>query len=166
MKRRTVVVLLLVASLFVAPHAARASAEGVGLGVSIGAVMPKGGALSFDDVGLNWGFWVDIPIAWKFHISPSAEIYNLGGDVDENPATDIVLNFKFILPVSFVRIFAGVAAGLTVHNEYDANVGLLAGVSFRVFGPLELFVSAKYKILIDDPNVHMIHTNAGFLFVF
>lgn len=165
MKKASIVALVLLA-LTSAP-AAYASPDGVGLGLSIGTVFPKGGDIEFSDVGLDWGFWVDIPIAWTFHISPSAEIYNVGGDVDgDTVATDIIINFKFIVPVSFLKLFFGAAGGVTVFDGYAANAGLIAGASFPLIGNLEAFVSAKYKILIDDPNIHMIHANAGLLFVF
>ncbi len=160
-----VVVLLLIAG--AAPGVARADSEGVGLGLTVGAVFPKTEGIDFSDVGLSWGFWVDIPIVWKFAIAPSAEIYNIGGDVDENTATDIDLNFKFIIPVAFTRIFFGAAGGVTVTaGGYDPNVGLLAGVGFGLISNLEAFVMAKYEVVIDDPNTHLIHTTAGLLYVF
>lgn len=150
-----------------APAAAQARADGVGLGLTVGTVFPSGGDVEFSDVGLSWGFWVDIPIAWKFHIAPSAEIYNIGGDVDQNTATDIDLNFKFIIPAGFMKVFFGAAGGVTVtQGGYDPNVGLLAGLSFPLVSNLEAFVAGKYGIIINDPNIHLIHTTAGVLFVF
>lgn len=158
---------LVAALLLTVPATAHAGADGVGLGVSIGAVFPNSDKLDMDEVGLSWGFWVDIPIAWKFHISPSAELYNLGGDVDDNTATDVCLNFKFIVPLSFMRIFFGAGGGVTnAYEQYNANAGLLAGISFRLIANLEAFVATKYKILIREPNVHMLHTSAGMMFIF
>jgi len=166
MQAKIILPAVLAALVLLAPVTATAGAEGVGLGVSVGAVFPKTEGISFSDVGLAWGFWVDIPIAWKFHISPSAELYNIGGDVGTSGATDICLNFKFILPVSIMKIFFGAAGGVTNKVEYRANAGLLAGLSFPLISSLEAFVAFKYKVIIQDPNIHMLHTNAGVLFVF
>lgn len=167
MRKKLVGVALLLALVVLAPQTAQASAEGVGLGVTVGTVFPRSEGIDFSDVGLSWGFWVDIPIAWKFHISPSAEIYNIGGKVSENTGTDICINFKFILPVSILNIFFGAAGGVSVtQGGYSPNAGLLAGVSFPLISNLEAFVMGKYEIIIDDPNIHLIHTTAGLLFVF
>ncbi len=169
MKRKAIWLALAAALVLTLPAAAEARSNGVGLGVSIGAVFPNSDNLDMDEVGLAWGFWVDIPIAWKFHISPSAELYNLGGSVDENTATDICLNFKFIVPLSFMRVFFGAGGGVTnAMNQYNPNAGLLGGVSFRLISNLEAFVALKYKILINDDvgNVHMLHANAGAMFIF
>lgn len=167
MKRRALGALILIAALVSIPQAARATPEGVGLGLTVGSVFPSSDNVDFSDVGLSWGFWVDIPIAWKFAIAPSAQIYNIGGDVGENTATDIDLNFKFILPFGFTSVFFGAAGGVTVsQGGYDPNVGLLAGVSFNLVSSLDAFVMGKYEIIIDDPNTHLIHTTAGLLFVF
>ena len=168
MKWKVIWLALAAALVLTLPAAADARSEGVGLGVSIGAVFPNSDNLDMDEVGLAWGFWVDIPIAWKFHISPSAELYNLGGGVSENTATDICLNFKFIVPLSFMRVFFGAGGGVTnAKEQYNPNVGLLGGVSFRLIANLEAFVAVKYKILIHDvANVHMLHTNVGAMFIF
>ena len=158
--------------LWLAPPAAHAGGSGVGLGVSLGAVFPESDVSDFSDVGLGWGFWVDIPIAWKFHLTPSAELYNIGmgdqDDLDENTATDVCMNFKFIIPLPVLKIFFGAAGGVTNMGHYKANAGLLAGASFGLVANLEAFVQAKYKIVIWDEvgNLHMLHTNAGVLFVF
>jgi len=167
MKRRVLFLLLLLVVSVLGPSVARADSDGVGLGLTVGAVFPRTKGVEFSDVGLSWGFWVDIPIVWKFAIAPSAEIYNIGGDVGENTATDIDLNFKFIIPIAFTRVFFGAAGGVTVsQGGYDPNVGLLAGVSFGLISNLEAFAMAKYEVVIDDPNTHLIHTTAGLLYVF
>lgn len=167
MTKRTLVAATLALALFV-PSLAHAHSAGVGLGVSFGVVLPKSTDYEFSQAGFAWGFWVDIPIAWKFYITPSAQLYNLGGKVGENPTTDIDLNFKFILPVSFAKIYFGAAGGATVpvFNEYAANVGLFAGVSFQLVSGLDAFVQAKYKLIIDDPNIHMIHADTGLMYWF
>ncbi|GMV41075.1 MAG: hypothetical protein AMXMBFR64_27910 [Myxococcales bacterium] len=165
MLKRTLVAATLAVALLV-PGLSRAHSAGVGMGVSFGVVLPKSEILEMSDAGFAWGFWVDIPIAWKFYITPSAQLYNLGGKVGENPATDIDLNFKFILPVSFAKIYFGAAGGATVHAEYDANVGLFLGSSFNLVSGLDVFVQGKYKLVIDDPNIHMVHVDGGFMYWF
>ncbi|NOZ87502.1 MAG: hypothetical protein GXP49_14795 [Deltaproteobacteria bacterium] len=162
------IITLMAAGIIVVGISGSALCEGrVGLGASVGAVFPNNDKdIDWSDVGLNWGFWVDIPIAWVFNLTPSAEIYDLGGKVGKDTATDICLNFKFIVPFSFMRFFFGVAGGVTNHLDYHPNAGVLAGLSFPLVSNLEAFVQAKYKILIADPNVHTIHANAGMLFMF
>ena len=175
MKKTTgVIALLFVAALALAPAPALAEPpKGVGLGVSIGAVFPDNGHpddakdIDWSDVGLNWGFWVDIPIAWVFHLTPSAEFYDLSSEVGEDTATDVCLNFKFIVPTGWLKIYAGLAGGLTnALNRYHGNAGVLAGLSFPLFSNLEAFIQAKYKVVIRDDNIHVIHSNAGLVFVF
>jgi hypothetical protein len=166
MQNRFFIIIILLVGCLAAGRPARANANGVGLGVSLGAVFPHSEGVAFDDVGLSWGFWVDIPIAWTFYLSPSTELYNIGGSVGENGATDVCLNFKFIIPLGGIRPFFGAAGGVTNMGEYQANVGLLGGLSFSLVGNLELFGAVKYKIIIRDPNIHMIHTSGGLQFVF
>jgi hypothetical protein len=169
---------LLLATLALAVLAAplpAAATSGVGLGVSVGANFPKGAIrgteTKWSDASFGWGFWVDIPIVWKFNITPSAELFKVGGV----NVTDVDLNFKFIIPIAFIRLFAGPSIGVTNAEAYHFNAGVLAGISFRIFGPLELFAMGAYRIIIGDDkpetteiegNVHNIHLNAGALFVF
>ena len=167
MMKRILVASLLCLSLL-APTAASAHSAGVGMGLSFGGVFPKSDSFEFSDAGFAWGFWVDIPIAWKFYLTPSTQLYNLGGKVGDNPTVDVDMNFKFILPVSFTKIYFGAAGGATVPvmNEYAANVGLFLGTSFQLVSGLEAFVQAKYKLIIDDPNIHMIHADCGLMYWF
>jgi hypothetical protein len=144
------------------------SKDSVGLGVSFGAAFPqhKTDEIQFDDwdTSFAWGFYVNIPLIWTFHITPSAELYKFN---DAN-ATDINLAFKFIIPASILDIYVGIAPGLTtVMDDTLFNVGGVLGVSFNLFSNLDMFVEAKYKILIEgDSNVRVLHACAGMLYHF
>jgi hypothetical protein len=107
---------------------------------------------------------VNIPVVWTFHITPSAELYKF----KKVNATDVNLAFKFIIPAWILDLYVGVAPGLTtVGDETLFNVGGLGGLAFNLFSNLDLFVEAKYKILIhDDENIRVLHANAGVLWHF
>jgi len=83
-------------------------------------------------------------------------------------ATDINLAFKFIIPASILDIYIGLAPGLTTYGDDTLfNVGGIVGVSFNLFSNLDMFVEAKYKILIEgDSNVRVLHACAGILYHF
>ncbi|HUI72574.1 MAG TPA: hypothetical protein VL354_18785, partial [Spirochaetia bacterium] len=112
----------------------------------------------------NWGFYVDIPLIYTFHITPSAELYKLQ---DQN-TTDIDLAFKFFVPLSGFAIYAGFAPGLTaVTTILDPHIGVLAGATFQLVSNLDAFVQAKYNIVFDGGQyVQIFHANAGILFKF
>ena len=140
----------------------------VGLGVSFGAAFPqhKTDEVVFDDwdASFGWGFYVNIPVVWTFHITPSAELYQF----DEVNATDINIAFKFLIPAWVLDIYFGSAPGVTtVGDKHLFNVGGIAGVSFNLFSNLDMFVEAKYKILIEgESNIRVLHANAGVLWHF
>lgn len=156
-------------SLWLVSHAyANANPQSVGLGVSLGASFPQGdsNALDFDDWdgSFNWGFYVNIPLAWTFHISPSAELYKF----NNINATDVSLAFKFMIPMDVLDIYLGVSPGLTTAgNDTLAHVGALGGVSFNLVSNLGFFFETKYKILFEgDYNLRVLHLNVGVLFHF
>ena len=165
---------LTVVLLAAVPVFAQPDRSSVGLGVSVGAAWPQassdhvsvGSLPEIDDwaTSFNWGFYVDIPIIWTFHITPSAELYKFG---DEN-ATDIALAFKFIIPVWKLDLYVGCVPGLTaVGNDTLFHVGGVAGVSFNLFSTLDLFVQAMYKVMfVSDHNVRVLHANLGVLYHF
>lgn len=169
--RRIIVPLLCLCLIPIAAAPARAdSSESVGLGVSLGVAFPEG-TLDRDKVDLddwdaafNWGFYVNIPLIYTFHLTPSAELYKIG---DQN-ATDISLAFKFIVNVWKLDLFVGVVPGLTTVADITApNVGGLAGLSFNLFANLDFFLQAKYKIMFHgDRNARTLHGHAGILFTF
>lgn len=158
--------------LFVPPALAEPNRGSVGLGVSMGVAFPQGSThkITVDDWdgSFNWGFYVNIPLIWTFHLTPSAELYKLNGAGQDRTTTDIALAFKFIIPISILELYVGFAPGLTaVSDVYDFNVGFLGGVSFNVISNIDLFVQAKYKFIIEgSSNMRVLHTNAGVLFRF
>lgn len=159
-----------VALTMLASAPARADDDGVGLGVAVGASWPvatsaiEGG---LEGVSFDWGFFVDIPLVSAFHISPSAMLYQLKVSDEWRSVTDVDLNFKFIVPLGFMSVQAGVSAGLTSGADLDANTltphgGLLGGVTFNLVSNLEAFVLANYKVLFHDlGKVNDLHTYAG-----
>jgi len=140
----------------------------VGLGISLGAAYASGTTPNIPNSGgsmsFNWGFYVDIPLLYTFHITPSAELYKL----QDNNATDIDLAFKFIVPLSGFAIYAGFTPGLTaVTTILDAHVGVLAGATFQLVSNLDVFFQAKYNIVLDGGQyLQVVHANAGVLFKF
>jgi hypothetical protein len=138
------------------------------LGVSLGAAFPQG---QTDNVqvgdwkgSFNWGFYVNIPLIYTFHITPSAELYRL----NEINATDIDMAFKFIIPLGRLDIYVGFSPGLTtVGDNTFPHVGGLLGVGFRLISNLDVFVQAKYNFLFDSSqNFRILHGNAGILYHF
>src|SRR5215467_2034836 len=125
-----------------ASSSAFAQARGVGLGVGAGVAVPSASgtdALKPDfKAGFNWGFFVDIPLLYTFHITPSTLVYKMTDNNAANmgayttQATDVSLNFKFIIPVGPIAPFAGVTAGLTSTQHIDPHAGVLAGVGVSV----------------------------------
>jgi hypothetical protein len=158
---------MLLAALACAPLGAQ-SQNPVGLGISLGAAIAEGSTPNIPNGGgsisFNWGFYVDIPLLYTFHVTPSSELYKL----QNQNATDIDLAFKFIVPLSGFAIYAGVVPGLTaVTNVLDPHVGVLAGATFQLVSNLDVFFQGKYNIVFDGgQNLQVIHANAGILFKF
>ena len=156
---------LVIAALACVPLAAQ-SQNPVGLGISLGAALAEGSTPNISSSGgstsFNWGFYVDIPLLYTFHITPSSELYRLQ---DAN-ATDIDLAFKFIVPLPGIAIYAGFTPGLTaVSNVMDPHVGVLAGVTFQLISNLDVFFQGKYNVVFDGgQNLQIVHANTGILF--
>ncbi len=150
------------------PAGAQAAGDSVGLGISVGAAFPSGDTARISTAGgqasFDWGFYVNIPLLYTFHLTPSAELYKLGAQ----NATDVDLAFKFILPLSRLGLYGGVAPGLTTTGAVTAmHVGLLAGASFKLVSNLDLFVQGKYQWVFEGyQNLRVLHLNAGILFNF
>jgi hypothetical protein len=140
----------------------------VGLGVALGAAFPDGSTadISSDngEASFNWGFYVDIPLLASFHVTPSSELYKLGGD----NATDMALTFKFIVPLPRFDLYAGFVPGLTAVGSTTApHVGVVGGAAFVLVSNLDMFAQAKYVILFDgSENLRVLHLNTGILFRF
>jgi len=164
---RTVAMVILVLALV--PVGLFADSSGtVGLGLSVGLALPQGSTVNIPNTSglpsFNWGFYVDIPLISTFHITPSSELYQF----QATNATDVDIAFKFIVPISSIDIFAGLAPGLTaVGQVLDAHVGILGGASLRLVSNLSAFAQAKYTVIFDgNENVQVFHVNAGILFAF
>ena len=139
--------------------------RGVGLGVGAGIAVPT--ADTPFELAPAWGFYTDIPLLNTFHITPSALVYNLnpeGGG--EQSATDISLNFKFMVPLPRLDLFAGVTAGVTSTNTLTPHMGGLIGVSMHVVSNIDAFVNVNYKYVAQEQIVHDIQIFAGPLFRF
>ncbi len=158
-------VLLLAAAL---PAAAQQSGGSVGLGVSVGAALPHGSSAAIPGTdwspSFNWGFYVNIPLIYTFHITPSSELYKLGAQ----NAANMSIAFKFIVPLSRFDLFAGFEPGLTTVADLTVvHVGALAGLSYRLVSNLDLFAQVKYQFLFEgDPRIQVLHLNTGLLFNF
>ena len=168
--KQTILIVALVASalsLAATPHA-QAQADSIGLGIALGAAFPAGSTPAISSgsgsVSFNWGFYVNIPLIYTFHITPSAELYKF----DAQNATDMAIAFKFIVPLSRFDLYAGAVPGLTaVGDIIAAHVGVLAGSSFQLVSNLDVFVQGKYKwVFQGEQNVRVLHANAGILFNF
>ena len=150
---------------------AQASAKGVGLGVAVGAVSSGtelDGLEKSMGTGFSWGFFVDIPLTSTFYISPATTLYELDFGQGRRPATDVALNFKFIVPIAALKLGAGVSAGLTVAEEtYMPHMGALGYLSMNVASNLDAFAMVQYKHLVRDVQaVDDIHAHAGLMFRF
>ena len=161
-----------VAAILLANGTARADKDQVGLGIALGASWPvtssgiKGG---LEGISFDWGFFVDIPLVSAFHITPSAMLYQLKVKDEWRSVTDVDINFKFIVPLGFMSLHAGILAGLTSGADEDANTltphgGLLAGAAFNLVSNLEAFVLVNYKVLFHNlGKVNDLHTYAGLM---
>ena len=163
---------LLTLTLFIGIQStALAGAEGVGLGVAAGAVSSGTELEGFEKsvgTGFSWGFFVDIPLTPTFYISPATTLYELDLGLGKRPATDVALNFKFIVPIAAIKLGAGVSAGLTVAEEkYMPHMGALGYLSMNLASNLDGFAMVQYKHLIRDVQaVDDIHAHAGLMFRF
>jgi hypothetical protein len=144
-----------------------AQGRGTSLGLVVGGAFPGPATAqipSNQDLGFNWGFFVNLPLLDTFHLAPSAELYKFGS----SNATDFDFAFKFIVPLSSYSLFLGLAPGLTTVNSLTApHVGVLGGASFPLVSNLDAFVSAKYVVVFDKgTNMPVFHLNCGLLFNF
>jgi len=163
-----VAAVIAVVGLVAASPAANAQADSIGLGIAAGVAFPAGSTPDISSTdwrgSFNWGFYVNIPLIYTFHLTPTAELYKFG---DQN-ATDMAIAFKFIVPLSRFDLYAGAVPGLTAVGDVTAaHLGLLAGTSFQLVSNLDVFVQGKYKWLFQgQENLRVFHLNAGVLFNF
>lgn len=166
MNRLTILTVVLALSALACLPLAAQQQSPVGLGVALGTALANGSTQNIQSGGtsFNWGFYVNIPLLYTFHVTPSSELYKLN---DQN-ATDIDLAFKFIVPLSDFALYAGFVPGLTaVGSVLDPHVGVLAGATFPLVSNLDIFAQAKYNVIFDgNQNLPVVHLNAGILFKF
>ena len=160
--------IMIVMVIAVAPLSGQASGDSVGLGISAGVTFPQGETpkITSEDwkAALNWGFYVNIPLIYTFHLTPSSELYKL----QNQNATDMSIAFKFIVPLSRFDLYAGFVPGLTAISDVTAfHVGVLVGGNFPLISNLDFFVQGKYKWLFEgSENIRVLHANVGVLFNF
>ena len=146
-----------------------AHARKVGLGVALGGTYSPT-ELREVEIGssMGLGFFVDIPLLETFYISPSTTLRRANLGKGEDPATDIDLNFKFIVPLGRLSIGTGVLGGITAADSFYAHYGALGYVSFNPASNLEVFVLAQFKQLIHDSGqpINDVHAYAGSMFRF
>ena len=166
---RRIILPVLLLGLLAATAAPAQSPNGpVGLGAVAGLAFPSGSTVEVPSTdgktSFNWGFFVNIPVLSTLHLTPSAELYRLGGV----NATDLSLAFKLIVPLQRFDLYAGLVPGLTAVSEVTVpHVGLLGGVSFPLVGNLDLYLQAKYNwIFQGGENLRVLHANTGILFIF
>ncbi len=158
----------------IAPSHVHAGARGVGLGVAVGgAYSPT--IMGHDHTGrtsggesLAWGFFVDIPLLETFYISPSATLYSVNAGNGRVPATDIDLNFKFIIPLGHLRLGAGVSGGVTqLDQRYNAHFGGLGYGAWSLVRNFDIFTTLQYKRLVrEGPELDTLYLYAGGMFRF
>ena len=152
----------------VMPIKSHAAGDSVGLGISAGLTFPQGNIPEIPSTdwkaALNWGFYVNIPLIYTFHLTPSAELYKF----EDQNATDMSIAFKFIVPLARFDLYAGFVPGLTAVADVTAlHVGLLVGGNFPLISNLDFFVQGKYKWLFKGgENMRVLHANVGVLFNF
>jgi len=139
-----------------------------GLGVFAGAKILPGGKL---DPSYDFGFFVDLPLINTFHLTPSAEVYRIGGD----PTTDLALAFKFVVPMGRLKPYAAIAPGLTTFREHmDFHLAGAVGLYFHLVANLSLLAQVEYKRMMVEPDdvgdidvgSGSLHGQAGLLFRF
>jgi hypothetical protein len=143
----------------------------VGLGVGVGLAAPFGslstqeGRQELSKANFDWGFYVDIPLAYGFHLTPHAELYNVNSKLT---ATDLGLAFKFIIEIPRFRPYVGIDVGDTsLSPGQQPNVGALAGVDINLVANFDAFVEARYSEVLRQTlvggNLANVQAFAGFL---
>jgi hypothetical protein len=154
------------------PSAALADARGVGLGVAAGVDYAHYQDASDSGEEFHpsfaWGFFVDIPLLETFYVSPATSLYTLELGDESLSVTDVDLNFKFIVPISSIRLGAGVTAGLTTGlGDYRGHFGGLGYLGLALVSNLEGFILVQYKQLsVEGQDLEKIHAYAGGMFRF
>ena len=156
---------------------AQSSKRGVGLAAAVGVAVPHGDENFSFDPFVNWGFYVDIPLISTFHITPSTLLYGhkpKGDNTQTQQRTDVSLTFKFVIPLGWLELWAGLTGGITTSDTFAPHVGGEVGASFNLIGNLSVFVNGSYRwvlnggteIMGNRSDVRDIHIFAGPMFHF
>jgi len=169
MKSSTALGLLLGVFVLTTSATAFGHANKVGLGVALGGTYSPT-ELEQAEIGSSFGlgFFVDIPLLETFYISPSTTLRRANLGKGEDPATDIDINFKFIVPMGKLSLGAGVLGGITAADTFYGHYGALGYLSFQALSNLEIFLLTQYKQMMHDSGqpVNDIHAYAGTMFRF
>jgi hypothetical protein len=135
--------------LAITPTVASASPTGVGLGVAAGADVSKQGNVD-TKTNFSWSFFVDIPLLQTFYITPQTSLYELqlsDATSAKVAVTDVDLNFKFLVPLGFATLGAGLTAGLTtgLGEHYKGHYGALGIFSLNLVANLDAFAMVQWK---------------------
>ena len=152
------------------------ASDGVSLGVAAGIDYSAADQIFEDDSNTSfaWGFFVDIPLADTFVISPQTTIYELefaGGD-EAQAVTDVGLNFKFLVPLGKLSLGAGILAGVTTGlGDYRLHYGALGQLNFNLISNIDGFVLAQWKRIdvgdtLLNEDISKVHAFAGAMFSF
>lgn len=168
----TLVLALAMVHVLDAPQAA-AQARDVGLGVAAGlqyspTALGQGTLVQTPGQSFAWGFFVDIPLVDTFYISPATILYELDLGTGKKPVTDIDLNFKFIIPLSILRLGVGGTVGLSnMESMYRTHVGFLGYAALNLLSNVDVFVMLQYKRLFRDTvSINDLHGFLGGMFHF
>lgn len=169
----------LVASFAVSGPALAQSPWDVGLGIAGGFDYSAADTTLVGDSSTSfaWGFFVDIPLADTFHISPQTTLYELDLRQDDGQAattsvTDVGLNFKFVVPLRSLSLSFGILAGATTGlGDYRPHYGTMAQLDIDLIGNIGAFILGQYKrVNVDDQfgedDIAKIHGFTGVMFRF
>ena len=174
MKKLYITALTMMLVAIAAPQSALAGAKGVGIGVAGGLawsgdeIETSTGITDKVGSGYTWGFFVDIPLLETFYISPAATVYELNLGNANQPATDIDMNFKFMIPLDRLDIGIGVTAGMTIaEQKYHGHWGALAYLGYNLVSNIDVFFMSQYKQLVrTGKEINKLHNFAGLMFRF
>lgn len=136
----------------------------VSLGVGAGISVPARVAGDTLQPSVAWGFHVNIPIIRTVHVSPSAELYRIGGSY----ATDVALAFNLVVPLYRSAVHLGVAPGVTASGtQASPHVGVLGGLAVPLVSNVGGFLRYRYAVRFrGDTTRPVSHLTAGLLFSF
>ncbi|MEM6531525.1 MAG: hypothetical protein AAF654_02825 [Myxococcota bacterium] len=148
--------------------------QDVGFGVAAGIDYSQADMIFEDDSNTSfaWGFFVDIPLAETFVLSPQTTIYELDFGSGNQAITDVGMNFKFVIPLRSLSLGAGILAGVTTGlGEYRLHYGALGQLNFNLISNIDGFVLAQFKrIDVGDDfmneDISKVHAFAGAMFRF